>query len=706
MHGRDVIINNDGKLIGEGGKVKDNRSASGIIASKSVTVSGSGTTIGRGETGIAMGSKNNEGVLTVNGNLTVEGVISGIYFAVDGRVEGNGNITAKGLDGVFDSAGILASSALTLSFTGRLTVLGGFSPSSTGGTGIYVANGNLIIDAVPDLLDIQPGKGTNGCGIVIIGKLNNHTSIPIQVNQKDAVRWPLYSVTYLAPDSDGGSVPIDDYSYFAGESVTVLSNTGSLTREGYSFYGWKNSQDNQIYSPGQTFQISAGDMTLTAQWSKITQNDQTQNNHDERTSSYESESSVPKDSYQVEGNRIVLSLSRENLRGLAESGKNLTIQSDMVTMTFWPAALKAILAEVSSKGDNIIFSAVPADVSAYPEAAAAIGIRPVYDFGIGYLDSIGNTNEVRVDFAPGTVNVSLGYQAAAGELAGGFCMVYVDESGLVTWLNHSAYDHGRLMADVPHFSVYGLAYKMPEQGIADIDAHWAKEDIVFAASRNLLVSVGNRLFAPDAPISRGAMAAALGRLQGIRPDSYPNRSFGDVQADADYAPYVEWAVQTGILKPAGENQFCPDEPVTREQMAVIFASYARQAGYTIKTPLNEAAYTDWDKISQDALGDVKAMQRAGIIKDKGENRFAPQENASRAEFAAALHRFVKVTINPASANGWSRNDSGQWVYHLNGMALIGWQYIGGKWYYFYPDGTMASDTEVDGYRVGADGVME
>lgn len=35
----------------------------------------------------------------------------------------------------------------------------------------------------------------------------------------------------------------------------------------------------------------------------------------------------------------------------------------------------------------------------------------------------------------------------------------------------------------------------------------------------------------------------------------------------------------------------------------------------------------------------------------------------------------------------------------------GWLQIDGKWYYFFADGTMAVNTEIDGYKIGLDGAM-
>ena len=37
------------------------------------------------------------------------------------------------------------------------------------------------------------------------------------------------------------------------------------------------------------------------------------------------------------------------------------------------------------------------------------------------------------------------------------------------------------------------------------------------------------------------------------------------------------------------------------------------------------------------------------------------------------------------------------------MQSGGWRQIGGKWYYFYADGSMAANTEIDGYQIGPDG---
>ena len=222
-------------------------------------------------------------------------------------------------------------------------------------------------------------------------------------------------------------------------------------------------------------------------------------------------------------------------------------------MTFDPAALKAILAAVPSTAGNITFAAVPANLGAFPDAAKQIGAHPVYDFTISYKDSKGNLVTVPVNFPAGSAAITLNYTPAAGEAAGNLFMVYVDGRGTVTWLNKSSCHNGRVLAEVPHFSTYGGAYKTPVPVFTDIAGHWAKQDIEFVAARGLLSGTGNNQFSPDGAMTRGMFVTALGRLAGVNPDSYKTRSFTDVKADAYYAAYVEWAAQKNIVKGTGDK---------------------------------------------------------------------------------------------------------------------------------------------------------
>lgn len=62
---------------------------------------------------------------------------------------------------------------------------------------------------------------------------------------------------------------------------------------------------------------------------------------------------------------------------MAYSGKSLTLDYDKASMTSESAVLKAILTAVPTTAGNIAFTAVPSDLSAFPDAAALTGLCPV-----------------------------------------------------------------------------------------------------------------------------------------------------------------------------------------------------------------------------------------------------------------------------------------------------------------------------------------
>ena len=75
------------------------------------------------------------------------------------------------------------------------------------------------------------------------------------------------AVTYNDNGSDSGTAPTDESAYAYNAKVTVLGNTGSLTKEHYTFGGWNTQNDGEgtNYAAGDKFDITAN-TTLYAKW--------------------------------------------------------------------------------------------------------------------------------------------------------------------------------------------------------------------------------------------------------------------------------------------------------------------------------------------------------------------------------------------------------------------------------------------------------
>ena len=399
-----------------------------------------------------------------------------------------------------------------------------------------------------------------------------------------------------------------------------------------------------------------------------------------------------------------------------ENVRQFTVATDhLVSVNIGLDTLKQL--DTAYAGGDIILRADKVDALRSTEAKATIGTRPTYDLSLVYLS--GGKETPIANLNGHTISVRLPYTPAKGEQTGNLYAVYVDDAGKVEWITKSSYNASlkAVVFETGHFSVYGVGYKNPAPAFTDITGHWAADNILFAASRGLLSGTSDTTFSPDTGMTRGMFVTALGRLAGINPDSYQTGKFTDVKADAYYAPYVNWAAQTGIVEGVTATTFAPDTNINREQMAVIMKNYAAKLGYDLPQTLKAVTFADNTQISSWAKDAVKSMQQAGILAGKNENKFDPKGTATRAEVATVLRRFVEIVIDPQAANGWQQNDSGQWNYYRNGesvkgwlsedqkwywldkvtgmMFAGGWKQIDGKWYYFYADGTMAVNTASD-----------
>ena len=391
---------------------------------------------------------------------------------------------------------------------------------------------------------------------------------------------------------------------------------------------------------------------------------------------------------------LAATLTRNSLNSLVSAGvTELEISGAPVSLSLDLNALKEI--QKQSSGDiSISFTPVTGLSKA---AKALLGNRPVYSITISYTDKHGKTQNIS-SLGSGKATLSIPYTPGKNEAVGYLFGVYVDGAGNATQIPSSAYDSNSrsLLLGTNHFSVYGVGYEAPSAKFTDISTHWGKESIDYVVGRGLLSGTSKTTFAPDTAMTREMMVTALGRLTGVDVKAYTTNSFTDVKAGSTFRPYIEWAYKKGIVQGIGNQQFAPDRAITREEIAVIFANYAKATGYKLPVTREAVTYADASSIGSIYKAAVTAMQQAGIMMGETNNRFNPKSNATRAEVSAMLHRYIKLTIDPDTAQGWALNDAGQYLYYMDGKALTGTQTIDGVKYFFNTDGTLKTGWVKDG----------
>jgi hypothetical protein len=183
-----------------------------------------------------------------------------------------------------------------------------------------------------------------------------------------------------------------------------------------------------------------------------------------------------------------------------------------------------------------------------------------------------------------------------------------------------------------------LASLFPFTDVEESD--WFYGDVYYMWENELMNGTSPTLFSPNRTLTRGMVVTVLYRMENEPDVSGTDNPFPDVAAGQYYTEAVIWAAAEKIVLGYPSGRFAPDENVTREQLATILYRYEKTLE---KVPEDTAAardFSDGDKISGYAREGVNALVLQGIIRGRESGVFDPQGTATRAEFAAMLHRFL------------------------------------------------------------------
>ena len=164
---------------------------------------------------------------------------------------------------------------------------------------------------------------------------------------------------------------------------------------------------------------------------------------------------------------------------------------------------------------------------------------------------------------------------------------------------------------------------------------WYKDAVQYAYDNGLMTGVSATKFAPEATTTRAMIVSILARLEGAT--SAQAAGFADV-SDEWYATAVNWAANVGVVNGYEDNTFRPNTAITREQLAAILMNYASYKGQDVSARADLSNYTD-----QPSIWATETMQWAvaeGLISGVTNTQLQPQGNATRAQVAAILQRFL------------------------------------------------------------------
>lgn len=171
----------------------------------------------------------------------------------------------------------------------------------------------------------------------------------------------------------------------------------------------------------------------------------------------------------------------------------------------------------------------------------------------------------------------------------------------------------------------------------DVDSEaWYYEAVAFVSAKGWMGGYGDTHFGPGAQLSRAQLAQILYN-QAETPATSGSSAFSDVERGAWYHSAICWAVEQGIVGGYGDGRFGPDDPITREQLAVMLWRGAGQP-----TPPNLLlTFPDADQASGYALDALRWAVEQGVLSGKNSGLLDPQGQATRAEAAQMLRNLFQ-----------------------------------------------------------------
>lgn len=233
-----------------------------------------------------------------------------------------------------------------------------------------------------------------------------------------------------------------------------------------------------------------------------------------------------------------------------------------------------------------------------------------------------------------------------GIMTGGFLLVLV----------------GSLVAAQGNTSVFGLyPTRTSHQNFAFVRAdsptfadvpqtHWAYDwiEILYDLGITTGCSTSPLNYCPEDAVSRAQMAIFLQRsMKGVEFDPPPatGEVFSDVPSDAFAAGWIEALFADGVTTGCGDGKYCPDDFVTRAEMAIFLLRSKYGAEYEPDSIDTGTGFLD---VANDdfAANWIKQLADEGITTGCGGGNYCPNDSVTRAAMAVFLIRTFEPDLIP------------------------------------------------------------
>ncbi len=196
---------------------------------------------------------------------------------------------------------------------------------------------------------------------------------------------------------------------------------------------------------------------------------------------------------------------------------------------------------------------------------------------------------------------------------------------------------------------------------------WYTDGVNFAIDDQLFKLDSDREFGLNHPVSRSEMVYALWVLY-RQPQAESSREFSDLSTDAYYYEAIQWAASVGITSGMGNGQFGVNQLLTREQAVTFLENMNIYLKCDLNEDINISFYTDFDQISEYAIGPFQWACGEGIITGTSPSTLSPKGSLTRSQLSVMLMKFYSTRDSGENTFGFDAEPA---LIQLEGNATTG-----------------------------------
>ena len=184
-----------------------------------------------------------------------------------------------------------------------------------------------------------------------------------------------------------------------------------------------------------------------------------------------------------------------------------------------------------------------------------------------------------------------------------------------------------------------VTYKEPTMFNDIYTTDWYYNSVKYVYENNIIKGYTNGNFGPNDKLTRAMLVTILHRME-KEPSVSTNNKFSDV-GSSWYTNAINWASDKKIVMGYGDGSFKPNNNITRQDLMVILYRYAKYKGKNMTSNSDISTYSDYNKIDDYAKEAMKWAVSKKILYGNKDGLLNPKGNATRAEVAAIIERYMK-----------------------------------------------------------------